>query len=121
MRRALQLLLVGSAMLLAASLRAQEREHIQVGIYGDYFHLNQTTTNFAGIGARVGTGIFPHVKIEGEMAYDFDQVITENFTSGVGNSIVSRVEHTSAARRIRAEAGIGPRAGTSVFRGEGGV
>ena len=84
MRRALQVLLVGSAMLLAASVRAQELEHIQVGIYGDYFHLNQTTTNFAGIGARVGTGIFPHVKIEGEMAYDFDQVITENFTSGSG-------------------------------------
>lgn len=78
------LFLAGCAMMLGAGAQAQELEHVQVGVYGDVFRLNQTSTNFAGIGARMGMGILPHVKIEGEMAYDFDQVITENFTTGSG-------------------------------------
>lgn len=87
------LFFVGCAMVLGASAQAQELEHVQVGIYGDYLHLNQTSTNFAGIGARLGVVILPHVKIEGEMAYDFDQVITENFTTGSG--IVSYQESST--------------------------
>ena len=48
------------------------------GVYlpEDYFHLKPTASNSADIGSRVGTGIRPHVKTEGEMAYDFDQAIT---------------------------------------------
>jgi hypothetical protein len=52
------LLLLGCAMGMAVGAHAQELEHVQVGIYGDYFHLSQTSTNFAGVGARLGTGVF---------------------------------------------------------------
>jgi len=82
------LLLLGCAMGMAVGAHAQELEHVQVGIYGDYFHLSQTSTNFAGVGARLGKGVFPHVKIEGEMAYDFNQVITQNITNGSGTIVL---------------------------------
>jgi hypothetical protein len=57
--------------------RAQE-----VGAYVDYFHLSQTNTNFAGLGGRLGMGVFPHVKLEAEMNYDFNQTFNEDFSNG---------------------------------------
>jgi hypothetical protein len=66
-----------------------------VGIYGDYFHLKQTTSNSADIAARVGTGISAHVKIEGEMASDFNQAITQSTTSGSGET---RLEESNLLR-----------------------
>ena len=74
--------------------RAQEWEHVQVGIYGDS-HLKQTTSNSADIGARVGTGISAHVKIEGEIASDFNQAITQSTTSGSGET---RLEESNLLR-----------------------
>ena len=56
---------------------AQETEHIQVGVFADYFRLGQTDTNFGGLGARVGVVAFRSLKLEGEMSYDFDQAFTE--------------------------------------------
>jgi hypothetical protein len=56
---------------------AQETEHIQVGVFADYFRLGQTDTNFGGLGARVGVAAFRSLKLEGEMSYDFDQAFTE--------------------------------------------
>lgn len=58
-----------------------------VGAYVDYFHLSQTHTNFAGLGARLGVPIFPRVKFEGEISYDFDQAFTEGFTNTSTGSI----------------------------------
>jgi len=56
---------------------AQETEHIQVGVFADYFRLGQTDTNFGGLGARVGVVAYRSLKLEGEMSYDFDQAFTE--------------------------------------------
>lgn len=61
------------------------QESYQVGVYGDYFRVSQTKTNMAGLGARVGTKLLPHVMIEGEVNYDFKQAFTEGFTD---NSVV---------------------------------
>jgi hypothetical protein len=66
--------------------------------YEDYFHLKQTASNSADIGSRVGTGIRPHVKTEGEMAHDFDQAIT-----GVGGDLARGIE--LAAWRVWAQTG----------------
>jgi hypothetical protein len=60
---------------------AAAQEHFQLGAYGDYFRVSQTKTNLAGIGARVGTKLLPHVMLEGEMSYDFKQAFTENFNT----------------------------------------
>src|SRR5689334_22572665 len=64
--------------------RAQDFEHVQVGVFGDYFHLSQTKTNFAGVGARVGFMAYKELKWEAQIAYDFDQAFTEQFSTGPG-------------------------------------
>jgi hypothetical protein len=69
---------------MSASVAAAQ-ESYQAGIYGDYFRLSQTKTSMAGLGARVGTKLLPHIMLEAEMNYDFKQAFTEGFTN---NSVV---------------------------------
>ena len=66
---------------------ASAQDHIQVGAFGDYFRMSQTSTNMAGLGGRAGLGIFPHVMFEGEMSYDFEQAFTEGFTNTTGGTV----------------------------------
>jgi hypothetical protein len=54
------------------------QDQFQVGAYGDYFRISQTSTNMAGLGGRVGYKMFPFVMLEGELSYDFDQGFTEH-------------------------------------------
>src|SRR5579883_3432151 len=84
MRRVLLLLCVG--VWLAPMLPAQD--HLEAGIFGDYFRQSQTSANLGGLGVRLGAGVFPHVKLEGEMAYDFDQTFGENLTASSGQIVV---------------------------------
>jgi|SRR5215475_4080395 len=58
------------------------QDHVQAGVYADYFHLSQTKTDFAGVGARFGFQAYKSVMLEAEMSYDFNQVFTESFSSG---------------------------------------
>ena len=80
-RFAFLLLLAGWLVPLAS---AQESEHLQVGVFADYFRLDRTGTDFAGVGARVGFRLYHNIKIEAETSYDFDQQVTENFASTTG-------------------------------------
>jgi hypothetical protein len=75
MKRLVCLFILGGWLVPLAS--AQETEHIQVGVFADYFRLGQTDTNFGGLGARVGVVAYRSLKLEGEMSYDFDQAFTE--------------------------------------------
>ena len=94
--------------LLAAGLvplaSAQETEHIQAGIFGDYFRLSQTHTNFAGVGARVGFVAFKSLKLEAQMSYDFNQAFTSGFTNNSDGSVSI---HRSNLRILHGE--FGPR------------
>jgi hypothetical protein len=70
---------------------ASAQDHIEAGAFADYFHLSQTHTNFGGLGARLGFRVYSHVKLEGEMSYDFDQAFTEGFTNtGTGVLTIQR-------------------------------
>jgi hypothetical protein len=69
---------------------AQETEHIQVGVFADYFRLGQTDTNFGGLGARLGVVAYRSLKLEGEMSYDFDQAFTEQIRDTTTGSITLR-------------------------------
>jgi len=60
---------------------AKAQDQYQVGAYGDYFRIEQTATNMAGLGGRVGYRLVPHVMIEGEINYDFDQGFVEHCLS----------------------------------------
>ena len=57
---------------------AKAQDQVQLGAYGDYFRITQTSTNMAGLGGRVGYKMFPFVMLEGEVSYDFDQGFTEH-------------------------------------------
>lgn len=60
---------------------AKAQDQFQVGAYGDYFRVTQTSTNMAGLGGRVGYKMFPYVMFEGEVSYDFDQGFIEHCSS----------------------------------------
>jgi len=77
-RLALLLVLCGGV----CAPRSFAQDHFAVGAYVDYFHLSQTNTNSAGIGARAGFGLTSHLMLEGEMNYDFNQAFNEDFSDG---------------------------------------
>ena len=83
-------LILGVALLFIPRINAQEFEHVQAGVYADYFRSNQTGTNMAGLGGRLGFPLLSHLKLEGEMSYDFNQVFTEGFTNTSGGTVTFR-------------------------------
>ena len=74
---------VGTALLAQSS----DSDHIEVGVFADYFNLARTTphTNFVGVGGRAAFNVRSTVQIEAEMAYDFER----NFTTITNNGITS--------------------------------
>src|SRR5260370_1981204 len=83
MKRVVLLLFLASWVVPLASAE----DHLEVGGYADYFRISQTKTNMAGLGARAGIKVFPHVMLEAEMSYDFQQAFTEGFTNPNGGAI----------------------------------
>jgi hypothetical protein len=82
------LLLAGCVVPLA---QAQDEDHVQVGVFADYLKLDQTNTNFGGVGARAGFQLYKGINLEGEMSYDFNQTFTEGFTNpGTGSIVIER-------------------------------
>ena len=79
MRRFFLLLLVCLAAV--PCLRAQEEERFEAGAFADYFRSGATGTNMFGLGGRAGVGLFPHLMLEGEMAYDFNRGFEDAFTN----------------------------------------
>jgi len=56
------------------------QDHVGVGAFANYFRFSGTNNrNFAGLGGRLSVSTSSHVQIEGELAYDFEQVLTETF------------------------------------------
>jgi hypothetical protein len=81
---------------------AQENEHLQVGVFADYFRPAQTDNNFGGVGARVSFASYKRLKFEAQMSYDFNQAFTEGFTNtGTGAVTLSR----SGMRILHGEVG----------------
>jgi hypothetical protein len=69
---------------------AQDSEHVQVGVFADYLRLSQTDSNFGGVGAQVSFQAYKEFKLEGTMAYDFNQTFTEGFTDSTGTFTTER-------------------------------
>jgi len=81
MKRMVGLVLLVMCSALCSS-RVSAQDHVAAGGYVDYLRLGQTDSDFTGVGARLGFGIVPHVMVEAEMNYDFNQTFNENFTNG---------------------------------------
>jgi hypothetical protein len=108
MQRSIVLALLGF-LLAAPALFAQESEnHMQVGVFADYFNLSRTSPhiNFIGVGGRAAFNVRSNVQIEAEMAYDFTRNFTTTFSDGVSTRFVSTDLRTLHAL-------FGPKFGTS--------
>ncbi len=81
-------LLIIPALLLAVWLAPiASAQHVEIGAYGDYVHLGAIDANMAGLGGRVGVGVFPYVMLEGQVTYDFSQTFSEGFTNTSGGTV----------------------------------
>jgi hypothetical protein len=81
MKRFGLILFVASCFVPLAS--AQSLDHVEAGVFADYFRISPTDTNQVGLGARLGVHVAPYTKLEAEMSYDFARAFTETFTSPV--------------------------------------
>src|SRR6266404_4925528 len=73
MKRSLVLLILVVSL---APISFAQNDHLQAGVYADYFRLSQTKTDFAGVGARFGFHAYKAIMLEAEMSYDFNRAIT---------------------------------------------
>jgi hypothetical protein len=98
MKRFFFLFLMMGGLLFAVlpTVRAQDKEnHVEIGIFGDYFRLGETkgpslagtgATSFGGVGARLSVNVSRRWQIEPEMNYDFAASFTEGFTGPAGTT-----------------------------------
>jgi hypothetical protein len=96
MKRLLFLFLIAGGLFFAIlpAARAQDKEnHVEIGIFGDYFRLGATkgpslagtgATAFGGLGARLSINVSRRWQIEPEMNYDFASSFSEGFSGASG-------------------------------------
>lgn len=57
-------------------------DHVEGGIFGEFYRMDQADTNLGGVGARLSFNVAPILQLEAEMSYDFEAVFIENFPDG---------------------------------------
>ena len=57
-------------------------DHVEAGVLGEFYRVNQTGTNLFGVGARLGFNVASLLQLEAETTYDFSVIFTENFSNG---------------------------------------
>lgn len=100
MKRLVLLTVLGITLTIPSFMFAQAAgsvgggDHIQAGVFANYFRLDRSpTANFAGLGARLGLNVHPNIALEGEMAYDFERNYTNVFTDGVTTNFARSKTH----------------------------
>ena len=88
MKRSFYLLLL--AVFFAPNVVAQSLDHINVGVYGNYFRLGDSDIDLAGVGARVSVHLLPLVMFEAESTYNFESAFSQGFNDANGTLTVSR-------------------------------
>ena len=70
---------------------AQDYDHIEVGVFAEYFNLARPSPhiNYFGIGGRAAFNVRSNVQIEAEMSYDFERNFTTTFNNGVNTQFVA--------------------------------
>ena len=86
MKRFLCLIVAASSF--APGVCAQDWvDHLNVGVYGNFFHLSDGNLNLAGVGARVSVNIAPAAQLEAESAYDFEKTFSQGFIDRATGSV----------------------------------
>jgi hypothetical protein len=84
-------------------------DHAEVGVFGNFFRLNDANIDFAGLGARLSINANPYIQLEAESAYDFRQAFTETTSNGVGGVTVTnsnvRVLHLMVGPKVQSNKG----------------
>lgn len=73
-------------------LCAQTETHVEFGPFADYLRYDRTnsdTTNFVGVGGRIGFYLNPYASVEAEMAYDFARNNTFTTSNGLTSSFTT--------------------------------
>jgi hypothetical protein len=106
-----------------STARAQDSEnHVEIGIFGDYFRLGATrgpslagtgATSFGGVGARLSINVSRRWQIEPEMNYDFAASFAEGFT-GLSGTVAGF--NTSSLRILHGMIGPKFQSGGGAFR-----
>lgn len=68
----------------ASAQVTDDKNHGNFGVYFDWTRPQDTSTNFYGVGARLGFNVARHVVLEGEMSYDFERNVSSTTTGGIG-------------------------------------
>jgi hypothetical protein len=85
MRRVLIAVALVFGLMTPLMVWAQEgNEHVEVGVFANYFRLsrNNVDLNFVGLGGRAGFNVSQNVQLEAEMAYDFERAYNNDFRNG---------------------------------------
>ena len=85
-------LLIASLFLAVPMMMAQSSDHVEVGVFVDYFRLNNKAapvSNFLGLGGRAAINMNSSVQLEAEMAYDFKKNYTSIYSNGVSSTTVN--------------------------------
>jgi hypothetical protein len=71
--------------------QSSDNDHIEVGVFADYFNLARTTPhiNYVGVGGRAAFNVRSNVQIEAEMAYDFRRNFTTTTSNGITTNFVT--------------------------------
>jgi len=80
------------SLLLTTPLFAQKRA--ELGVFIDYLHTSQTSTNNFGLGGRFGYRIHHNIVMEGELAYDYGINFDEAYRN-IANGNLTAIERTS--------------------------
>jgi hypothetical protein len=85
-------LLIASLFLSVPMVMAQNSDHVEVGVFLDYFRLSNNAapvSNFFGVGGRAAFNMNSSVQLEAEMAYDFKRNYTSTFSNGISTTTVN--------------------------------
>jgi hypothetical protein len=79
----LTILALAALVIVTPPAMAQEKEHVNVGVFADYLRLHHAdNANYWGLGGLVGFGAANHVTLEASMAYDFEKQFTTTTSTG---------------------------------------
>src|ERR1700722_17947644 len=85
---------VGMAFGAAPAVRAQSLDHGEFGAFAEYYRIQQTQTNFGGVGGRLSANAGKYFQLEAEMGYDFTRTFNETFSTPTGFTSTTTVRRS---------------------------
>ena len=93
MKRIVLVMMLSAMLLVTPALFAQDNDsdhlnHGEIGAFFDFNRLAHTSTNFYGVGGRVGFNVGKYAQLEAEGAYDWNRNFSSSITDINGNTTI---------------------------------